>query len=258
MISVAIVRTNLKHDKVQRFSEVLAPEECMRADNYRFDLDRERFIVCRAATRKLLAKVAEVEPRDIVFEKTRFGKPFVSAPTKAKRFHFNVSHSGGFAAIAITSLAEVGVDVEEMRPDVDLIEIARHSFASCEYDWLAALSETDRAEVFYRMWTLKEAALKAIGTGFMTPLEYVKVKPSNKTFTVTLLSPVSSCLSATELEAPKGYAVALAIIREIRCFERLALNKPDIGATDLGLDIFTLQYFLPLMTVGGDHENFGE
>lgn len=94
------------------------------------------------------------------FEQGPAGKPTVCAP---QRCHFNLSHSGEAIALAVAT-QEVGVDIECWRPLDEGLALARSVFHVRELRWLE--SQADFSCAFYRLWTLKEALLKASGEGF--------------------------------------------------------------------------------------------
>jgi phosphopantetheinyl transferase len=108
----------------------------------------------------------EVAPADWRFETNAWGKPAVSAPGLAAMPHFNLSHSGDAIALAVSD-ADIGVDIEGLRPLRNADGLARHVLHPRELAWLDA--QPARLPAFFRLWTLKEALLKAAGTGFSHP-----------------------------------------------------------------------------------------
>jgi 4'-phosphopantetheinyl transferase len=94
------------------------------------------------------------------------GKPRFPAPWNT--LGFNWSHSGDRALFAIGRGAEgfeVGVDIERVRPRPRALELAARFFAPEEAALLTALPEGERLNGFLRLWTAKEAVLKANGGG---------------------------------------------------------------------------------------------
>jgi 4'-phosphopantetheinyl transferase len=214
-IFVAIFPTNFQQDDCRRFFEVLSAEERARALHQRVEADRVRYIVTRAMARQLLARLARTIPQEIVFGSNPFGKPLVSWPPQAARIHFNVSHSDELAAIAVTAAAEIGIDLEQMSVASELLELAGRFFADDEYQWLVSLPESEQLRGFYRIWTLKEATLKAIGIGLTDQLDRVTVDLSNGQPVLTVRP--EACRkgwSAVELNVPQGYSAALAVALE--------------------------------------------
>ena len=93
-------------------------------------------------------------------ETDRYRRPYLPG---VPDFDFNISHTEGLVlCCAALGRGRVGVDVEQKKP-VDITEF-RRVFTAAEYDRLAALD--DPTEMFYRLWTRKEAVMKADGRGF--------------------------------------------------------------------------------------------
>lgn len=86
--------------------------------------------------------------------------------------HFNISHSGGYVVLAFGK-APLGVDIECVKR-ADL-KVAKRFFAKEEYDCLAEMPETERGDIFYKIWTGKEAVVKASGAGLSVPLDSFSV-----------------------------------------------------------------------------------
>ena len=93
-------------------------------------------------------------------------------------FSFNVSHSGNHGLVAVASGGRLGVDLEERLPKRDLDGLIEAVMGRDEQAELAALRGVQRLSLFYRLWTFKEAAIKALGTGFSTDVSQIQVPPS--------------------------------------------------------------------------------
>ena len=111
-----------------------------------------------------------IQEREAVFAYGENGKPYLP---EYPEVHFNLSHSGQIAA-AVFADCEVGCDVELVeRADMDL---ARRFFSKKEYQYLTGfMDERQRNQAFYRLWTLKESFVKAIGAGLMLPLDAFEI-----------------------------------------------------------------------------------
>ena len=152
---------------------VLSPDEVARAARFRFPAHQERARMTRGLLRLLLGRHLPTDARKIVFTHNEHGKPALASPPG---IHFNLSHSGDYAAFALTRLDVVGVDVERIReamPQRD--EIARRYFAASEQAELQAVGERDRSRAFFTLWTRKEAWLKATGEGIAESLAKIEV-----------------------------------------------------------------------------------
>src|SRR3954468_21035567 len=90
-------------------SIILSPEEHARAARFRLDRDRVRWSNARSALRSILAERLDCDPLEIQFALGPHGKPAVA------NLEFNLSHSGGWAMIAVTRTVPVGIDIEQIR-----------------------------------------------------------------------------------------------------------------------------------------------
>jgi 4'-phosphopantetheinyl transferase len=157
-------------DAARHLLAALDPSERARGDRFRFARDRDRFLVGRAVLRGLLARYTGVAAAHIALIEGPRGKPVLAAGIDAT-LHFNVSHAGGLALLAVTRLGALGVDVEVVAPLPDLLDVADRFFAPAERATLRALPDSDRLDAFFRCWTRKEAYIKAIGEGLACPLD---------------------------------------------------------------------------------------
>jgi 4'-phosphopantetheinyl transferase len=140
---------------------LLSEDERQREGKFFFAADRHRFVVTRALLRTSLSRYAAVSPAAWRFEVDEYGRPHATQ----SRLVFNISHTSGLVAIAITREAAVGVDVENVDRAADILGIARQNFAPAEYRELLTTPQDARAERFFHYWTLKEAYCKAEGRG---------------------------------------------------------------------------------------------
>jgi 4'-phosphopantetheinyl transferase len=169
--SAALERTPTE---AARLSRHLSQEERDRAARFRHAGARAEFIVARALLRLLLGECLGMEARCVPFSQTSRGKPRLADSVEAP-LCFNVSHSHGMALFALTGRCEVGVDVERVRPFSDEMGLADRFFTPTESAALRALDAPRRLETFFRLWTRKEAYLKAHGLGLSFGLERVEV-----------------------------------------------------------------------------------
>jgi 4'-phosphopantetheinyl transferase len=148
----------------------LSEDERARAARLATDALRNRWLHGHVATRRILARELGVPPRAIVYGARVAGKPFVAEPAESG-MEFSFSDSGDLALLAVGRGDALGVDVESRRPRSDLAGVAQHFFAAEECTALFALPEAERETGFYRLWTRKEAYIKALGTGLAHPLD---------------------------------------------------------------------------------------
>jgi len=141
----------------------LDERERARADAFRFEADRVRYVAAHGALRRLLATCLDLEPEALRFVQGAAGKPGLDGDS-ATRLEFNLSHSGDRGLIAICRGGPVGVDLEQIRPGFDYAGIADRYFSSEENARLRRAGLCTVRE-FFRLWTRKEAQWKACGLG---------------------------------------------------------------------------------------------
>lgn len=168
---VAVLRFDLDSPRIDPASAraLLNPEEIARAEGFARSEDRRRRLAARALLRLTLGSALGRPPTELMFEGGAHGKLRLAAAGPA----FSLSHSGGRLLIAISQLGEVGVDVELPGVGRDLCGAARISFSADEIRALGRHEGSERERAFLRIWTAKEAALKAFGVGLQRPMREV-------------------------------------------------------------------------------------
>ncbi len=161
----------------RQFRELLSADERERAARFRFDKHQRRFTVARGVLRTLLGRYLGCEPEDLTFEYSEHGKPFL-AGNQAIDLRFNLSHSHEIALFGFTIGRDIGVDVEQIRPDRSTREIAERFFSPAEVEALFALPKEQQTAGFFRCWTRKEAYIKAKGKGMSISLDSFAVSLS--------------------------------------------------------------------------------
>ena len=151
--------------EAQAFS-LLDSEERKRWGGFLLETSRRRFVLCRAALRIKLSERLGCSNRQISFGYLQHGKPFAKVNGRPAPVGFNVSHSGRHGLIALAEQDSLGVDVEERTPLHDLDDIGRIVYGPTERRALKAVQGPRKIHFFFRLWSLKEALIKALGTGF--------------------------------------------------------------------------------------------
>ena len=125
---------------------------------FRFASDKNRSLWAELFARWRLAEATGLSPAEIEISHDEKGKPFC----KNHALSVSLSHSGAYIAVAVGQSA-VGVDVERKRKFS--LSVSRRWFRPKEHEFLTSLPEEERSRAFFRLWTLKEAALKYTGEG---------------------------------------------------------------------------------------------
>jgi 4'-phosphopantetheinyl transferase len=155
---------------VARWYALLDEGERARADRFYFVADREIFIAAHALRRVLLAHVDGLPAADWKFAASPAGKPEIAPALNRSRWRFNLSHTRGLVACAVGIDYELGIDVEATDGVRDVLALAERFFAEDELALLRRANEDQRQKAFFRIWTLKEAYIKATGEGLARPL----------------------------------------------------------------------------------------
>ncbi len=192
----------------QRHVELLDGTELARRDRLAMRADRDRFTLAAALLRTRAANALGVEARDVSVERTcdGCGGPHGKPSLPGTGLFVSVSHSAGVVAVAMTTAAPIGVDVEECAPR-DTAGLARSVLAPGE--------RARTAREFYTYWCRKEAVVKATGAGLRTPLPLVTVSaPAAPAALIEYRDARPPCWMA-DLESPAiddGYAGAVAVL----------------------------------------------
>jgi len=156
---------------LSRLRELLSDAERTQETVFHFADDRLRYLVTRAMVRTVLSRYAGVAAADWEFALNAYGRPEIAARHGVHGLHFNLSHTRGLIALAVSRKRAVGVDVEHIGEREPPIDIADHFFAPAEVAALAALPEQSRGGRFFEYWTFKESYIKARGMGLSLPLD---------------------------------------------------------------------------------------
>lgn len=163
-VDVWCVPLDLDEASLLSLQRLLSEDELVRAERFRVEKPKERFIAGRGYLRTILSRYLNEKPEDLRFEYTRYGKPFLKGkpgPKGISRICFNLSHSGDLALYGVSRGREIGVDVEKIRTDWDFMKMAERFFSPSEVHALKSLPEDQRILGFFNCWTRKEAYFKA-------------------------------------------------------------------------------------------------
>lgn len=198
----------------------LSADELHRAARFRFQRDRQRFVISRGLLRAILGRYLDTAPGELRFRYSEHGKPSLVPAFDGGGLRFNLSHSDGLALYAVARGREVGVDLERVRPVLEAEQIAERFFSARENAALRALPAHLKSRAFFACWTRKEAFVKAVGGGISLPLDRENANAFFDVFPVpgepTMLSGTgersreSSGWAVRPLLPAPGYVAALA------------------------------------------------
>ncbi len=170
------INANDEEERISKALSVLSAEERQRAKKFRFKSDFYRYVAGKIMTRRIISEWTGEGPENIEFRTDKYDRPFLKHPVK--NLDFNISHSGDYVALVVGG-SRAGIDVEMIKP-IDF-NMAEDCFHDREIEYLFSRPQ-GRQERFFRIWTLKESFIKAIGHGLSYPLKnfYFDIKPDNE------------------------------------------------------------------------------
>ena len=200
---------------IQKLSHTLSIDEKARAERFRFEQDKNRFIVATGTLRTILGRYLNLEPSRVRFCYGKYGKPRLADTVGNGTIHFNLSHSAGIALYGFTRDYTIGVDIERIHDIPEMDEIVDQFFSMREKDVFRSLAEDMKKEAFFNCWTRKEAFMKAIGDGLWRPLDKFDIsfapgKPA-RLLSVEGDSKEASGWCIQELNPGRGFAAAFAV-----------------------------------------------
>ncbi len=145
---------------------LLDDEEKARWHRFPVPAPRRRFALCRAALRANLAERLACSNDRLSFGYGEYGKPHALVDGRRTPAGFNVSHCGRHGLIVFASNDRIGIDVAERNPRRDLDGIGSMVYGPTERRLLALAAGSRKVHLFFRLWSMKEALIKALGSGF--------------------------------------------------------------------------------------------
>jgi|688.fasta_scaffold03149_13 4'-phosphopantetheinyl transferase len=156
-------------ERIPHYADLLDPVEQDRMQRFRFEVDRDRFILGHGLLRTLLGRYLHRDASLIRMARGPFGKPYL----ERKSLRFNLSDTKDAVIIAFATELELGADIETMTRDVDHRAVSEHYFTATEIHGIGLAADPKRR--FLELWTRKEAVLKASGVGIMEDLRILRV-----------------------------------------------------------------------------------
>ncbi|MEN6317165.1 MAG: 4'-phosphopantetheinyl transferase superfamily protein [Syntrophaceae bacterium] len=170
---------DLPGKSVEELKRSLSEDEMMRADRFRYEHDRNRFISARGILRLILSGYLSVEPDTISFVYEKDGKPRLQNASGRADIQFNLSHSEGLALYVFTRGKEAGIDLERIRDFPEMELIVEQFFSVRERALFGTLQSSEKKKTFFNWWTRKEASMKANGKGLSYSLDRIDFLPTD-------------------------------------------------------------------------------
>jgi len=198
---------------IVRLKDSLSAEELERAARFRFDRHRAEFILARGSLRSLLGAYLAIPPDEVCFQYSEHGKPSVAEVHSPSSLHFNVSHTEGMAIFGFCRGHRIGVDVERLRDDFRADEISERFFSLSERAALNNAPTAQSHELFFRVWTRKEAYIKARGEGLSHHLHQFDVSTDETAILLATRPDTSEAQRwrLQDIKIPSGFVAAAAL-----------------------------------------------
>jgi 4'-phosphopantetheinyl transferase len=205
----------LPDEFLKSLMDILSDDEKKRAERFRFETDRNRFIASHGALRSVLSLYLMLEPSGIKYSFNSHGKPGLNSELNRGGLKFNISHSYEMALVAVCEGREVGIDVQHIKNNFRCMEIAGRFFSANEASALSSFPEDQLKDCFFKCWARKEAFIKAKGGGLSIPLNHfdVSVGPGKPAELLNTRWDTEEAgrWSIEDIDAGKNYAAALAV-----------------------------------------------
>ncbi len=217
------------------YEELLTPEENEKRKRFHFKKHQHQYLVTRALVKTTLSFYNDVDPRQWRFSTNKYGRPEIISTPGIIPIRFNLSHADGLVMCGVTRKEDIGVDVENLVINKDILGIAEYSFSTQEVVDLKKFPKEKQHNRFFDYWTLKESFIKARGMGLSLPLNQ---------FSFSLLDdgPLTISFQHQQTFDPKSWqfwrlkpsqqhAAAVAIKREEQVDYQLSIKKivPLVG-----------------------------
>ena len=163
-------------DLINLFHTSLSKEEKDRISKYKFKLLRDRQTVSKGLLKSFISSYLNIGTGEINFVQNEYGKPSLTPELNEIDLHFNISHSEHFGMFAFTIGKQLGIDIESVQEITNLNQIVDLCFSDSEKEWFYNSDPGLKKELFYKVWTGKEAYIKAIGKGLSFPLKEIEFK----------------------------------------------------------------------------------
>ena len=200
--------------RARRHEQLISAEERRRADRFRQECHRRRFVVRRGLLRSILASYLQCSPRGLRFVFGDQGKPALGGSAARSGIEFNVSHSADLALLAVAHRRRVGVDIERADPAVGVTPLIETCCTASEIAEISGQPEHSHRELFLRAWTRKEAVAKACGRGLSLAPARIEVSVAAaapaKLLSINGDGRAASRWLLYDLAVDAGYAAALA------------------------------------------------
>lgn len=167
--TLAVTKSDQKH--IKRLAHVLCPDEIDRLKQITHKQSKREYQAAHILCRMMLSNFSDLAPADWLFTKGEYGRPEINEELNHQSLRFNISHTNGLVACALSTKHDIGIDVEWRSRSNMIDTIAKRNFSNSELSYFKNSPPTEQRMVFFSFWTLKESYIKAIGKGLHEQLD---------------------------------------------------------------------------------------
>jgi 4'-phosphopantetheinyl transferase len=151
----------------------LNQSELEHIERLHFTHDKILYKLSHCMLRWVLSQYLNLAPEQIEFNINDFGKPRLKLNSD---IFFNISHTNGVAVMAVSKIEQLGIDIEKINSEKEVSKVVTHYFHPEETNLIESLATGKKVKIFYTIWTLKEAYIKAKGLGLSIELNRFNFK----------------------------------------------------------------------------------
>lgn len=170
-IHIWLINMEDYQQKIDSCKDILSQDEQEKTNKFASKLLKKSFIISRAFLRIILSKYLKTIPQEIYFTYNNKGKPQLDTEALLS-IKFNLSHKNNYVIYGF-SYHNIGIDLEKIDDKIKVEKIAQRFFCNDEFNYLKTLDSKVKIEYFLKLWTKKEAYLKAIGKGLSGGLDSI-------------------------------------------------------------------------------------
>jgi phosphopantetheinyl transferase len=146
-------------------SGLISAQEATRAAGFKKTRDTQKYILRHGMVRSVLGQYIRKEPQELRFVHEESGKPNLDPEGENHDIHFSLSRTDEMVCLGISRKSRIGLDIVRSDSHYPFFAIAEFLFTPGECQWIARTPSYEQHVRFFRIWSLKEALLKATGGG---------------------------------------------------------------------------------------------
>jgi len=162
-------------------SDLLSAQEKTRAAGFKKSRDARNFILRQGMVRAVLGQYIRKEAQAVRFVREERGKPYLDPEENIHEIHFSPSHTDEMVCLGISRKTSIGLDIVKCDSRYPFLATTEYLFTPRERQWITQIPSHEQHVRFFRIWSLKEALLKAAGggAGIMQETEVSRIMKDN-------------------------------------------------------------------------------